>query len=204
MLKAVLFDLDGTVIINNEAYDTAFGTVLKQLGVDISSGFTHTGGIGIKSNWENLIKTYSLDPDLSLDELEKQTQAVYLRNIYKIKIRDGFFDLVGHIKTSGIKTALATGNDAETTKEILEYFEIDDFFDAISTVYESENPKPAPDIFLKAAEKLRVNPEYCVVLEDSAAGIEAAKRANMPVLSVHEHSFTDITVKKLQSLVESQ
>jgi HAD superfamily hydrolase (TIGR01509 family) len=204
MLKAVIFDLDGTILINNEAYDVAFCEVLKRLDVQVGEEFDHTGGIGVKGNWRSLIEQYDLDPDLSLDDLEKQTQEVYVNNLDKIKMRDGFFDLVNDIHTSNIKTALATGNDLETTKKVIVHFGMESCFDAIATVYEAGKPKPEPDIFLLAAKRLNVDPQECVVIEDSAAGIEAAGNAKMAVVSVHDYNFTELTLEKLQSMVDNQ
>lgn len=203
MLKAVIFDLDGTIILNNEAYDIAFTEVLKRQGIDINEKVSHVGGIGVKSNWEKLIYQYNLDSNLSLEDLEKQTQEVYLQNINTIKVRDGFTTLVDEIKRENIKTALATGNDKETTQKILSHFGFEKYFDAISTIYEAGKPKPEPDIFLLAAERLSVEYSECVVIEDSDAGIEAAHKAGMPVVSVHDFSFTDLSVEKLQSIANN-
>ena len=204
MLKAVIFDLDGTILDNDKAYDTAFGEVLRQHGVDITHGFAHTGGVGVKSNWREFIKIYNLSPSLSLDDLERQTQESYINNINKIKIRDGFVSLAEEVRGSNLKSALATGNDLETTQKVLQHFQIGKFFDAISTIYEVSNPKPHPDIFLLASRRVGVVPQDCLVIEDSEAGLEAAKRAGMRLISIHEYPFTALSSKKLHYLFDSK
>lgn len=200
MIDAVIFDLDGTIIINNEAYDVAFTDVLKKY-VDVSGVVNHIGGVGVRKNWERLKQEYSLPEELSVQRLENETQEVYLQNIGKIELADGFLKFIQDIKNNQIKTALATGNDKETTVKILDHFSISDYFNAISTIYEAGQPKPEPDIFLLAANILGVDPGKCIAIEDSEAGIESAKKANMIVISVHEYSFTELTVEKLEEFI---
>jgi len=204
MLKAIIFDLDGTILENNKAYDYAFAKVLNDLGIDTSNGFTHIGGVGIKSNWKRFIEIYHLDKNLSLDELEKQTQEAYLHNMEQIKIREGFEDLTRKIKKTELKIALATGNDKETTDKLISHFGMENYFDAISTIYEAGAPKPEPEIFLLAAKRLDVLSDECLVIEDSEAGLESAKEANMAYISIHDYPFTKLSVEKLQSLYINQ
>jgi HAD superfamily hydrolase (TIGR01509 family) len=201
MLKAVIFDLDGTILINNEAYDVAFSTVLKKYRNDIQGNVNHTGGIGVKENWKNLKEKYELPEDILIDDLEKQTQEKYLQNMDLIKVREGFEELAKEVKESGLMTALATGNDKETTDKILEHFGLQKYFDVVTTIYEAGKPKPEPDIFLLAAERLGVEPVECVVIEDSEAGIESANNANMTVISIHEQGFVDLSAEMLKSVV---
>ena len=77
------------------------------------------------------------------------------------------------------KLAVASSAKRERIELVLNRFELTSYFDVIVSGYEVSNSKPHPDIFLKAAEKLKVDPKECIVIEDSANGIRAAKLANM-------------------------
>lgn len=94
----------------------------------------------------------------------------------------GADDLLNYLKNNGFKIALASSS--KNTRTIINRLEIEDYFDSISDGYSVIQAKPAPDIFLHAAANLGLKPADCIVVEDAAAGIEAAHAAKMLVIGI--------------------
>lgn len=184
--QAVIFDLDGTIILNEEVYAEAFKEVLRNHGVSIDGGTTipHTPGIGMERNWELLKKDFNLPEDLSLSVLSHETQNSYHKRIKEVIVRPGFYELQESLVDNGIFLALATSNNWWLVEDELAGLDLQKYFNVTVTREEVFEPKPEPDIFFKAAEKLSIEPEDCIVIEDSIAGIKAAKEAGMKAVAV--------------------
>jgi beta-phosphoglucomutase-like phosphatase (HAD superfamily) len=78
-LLAVIFDLDGTILDNEDEYGIAFKKMLSKLGQKTDSEFPHTQGIGMEENWQKLIPKYKIKTKKSIEELSKETQGIYLK-----------------------------------------------------------------------------------------------------------------------------
>lgn len=194
--SAVIFDLDGTVLDNEEVYAKAFLHILGKHGVDTSAyknNDPQIHGIGMEENWERLKKEHNLLDGVSTNQLMHETQDAYHSMLDEVKIRPGFFELNQAVKEEGKMTALATSNDWWLVIDELEDLKIQQYFDTLVTGEEVAQKKPEPDIFLEAARKLGVEPEECVVIEDSAAGIEAAKEAGMIAIAIESLEERDLS-----------
>jgi len=190
---AVIFDLDGTVLDNEDEYGASFKAVLESLGGKDIPEFPQVGGIGVKENWPVLLEKYHLKSDKPLEELAHKTQEEYLSRLPSVTLKPGFEDFVGLLREKGIKTALATSNGRWIVGEVFDKLKLDAFFDAVTTGEEVEFKKPNPDLFLVTADKLGLMPKECVVIEDAASGIEAARRAGMKAIAIardKEHAKT--------------
>lgn len=183
--SAVIFDLDGTVLDNEHIYAQAFLVVLKRYGIDGKNDeFAHARGIGLEKNWEHLKATYTQLAGIEITQLVHETQDVYHDMATQISIRSGFQEFRDSLKEEGVILGLATSNNWWVVEDELEDLGLSKQFDMITTGEEVAQKKPAPDIFLVAARKLEVEPEECVVIEDSPAGITAAKEAGMKVIAI--------------------
>lgn len=183
-ISAVIFDLDGTVLANEDEYGTAFANVLRALGAKVNSKYPHVGGIGVKENWPGLLKKYKIKTEKTIDELAIQTQQEYLKQLSQVHPKEGFEVFIRALKESEIPVALATSNEWFMLEETFNKIDIEGYFDAVTTGEEVLVKKPAPDLFLTTAEKLGVEPSECLVFEDSAAGIAAAKAAGMKAVAI--------------------
>lgn len=183
-ISAVIFDLDGTVLDNEDEYGAAFKKVLESLGAKVNTNYPQTGGIGVKENWPGLLKKYHLKTRKSLDELASDTQKEYLKLLSKVRVKKGLENFIKQLREDGIKTALATSNVWFIVERVFEEIPIEGLFDSVATGEEVVNKKPSPDLFLVAADKLDVAPEECLVIEDSHSGIEAAHEAGMRVIAI--------------------
>lgn len=181
-LATVIFDLDGTVLLSEEAYEEAFKKVLEDEGVKNIPRHPQISGIGVKENWQILKEKYGLA--LTVEQLTKRCQDDYLSRLDKVRVRDGFFNLAKELKGSGILVALATSNAWWLVERELEHFNLKNYFDSVVTGEEVGETKPAPDLFLETARKLGVEPETCLVVEDAPKGVEAAKNAGMKVIAI--------------------
>lgn len=184
-ISAVIFDLDGTVLDNEDEYGAAFRTILRLLGKKVDKKYPHIGGIGVKENWPRLLSKYRIKTKKTVEELTHETQNEYLKRIGEVTFKKGFEDFVADLKDSGISTALATSNAWWIVDAISQIHPLNHFFKTITTGEEVDFKKPDPDLFLLTAQKLEVEPSDCLVIEDSNAGIEAAHRAGMRAIGIY-------------------
>jgi beta-phosphoglucomutase len=201
-MKAVIFDLNGTVLADEAEYGAAFGEVLKGLGKKTDKKFPHTRGIGVKENWPVLLAKHKIKTTKTPDELSSMTQNAYLKRIDSVDLKNGFIEFVEGLKTSGTLIALATSNSWMIVEKIFRLLDIEKYFDVVTTSEEVGFNKPSPEIFLKTSEKLGVEPEDCVVIEDSQAGVEAAIAAGMKVVGLKHDKDHAKTLKDANLIVE--
>ena len=199
MLKAVIFDLNGTILDDEENYAEAFRYVLHLLGVKTGGDFTHTTGVGVKENWIDFKSRYNVKTKKSLDELVSLTQRAYLKEFGKVRLRKGFLKFIKNLKLLGIKTAIATSNDYSMVEKFFDKFGLEEYFDVVTSAEEVSLNKPSPQIFLLTAEKLGVEPYECLVFEDSEAGVKAAHLAGMAVVGIAKDRKIDF--KKVQKVI---
>lgn len=210
---AVIFDLNGTVLDDGDENGMAFTKVLKSLGVDPKEKTPHVKGIGVEENWPILLKKYKVETNKNARELGTMTQEAYMSLLHLVKVREGFFKFTDDLKSSGIKLALATSSNWSVVEKVFDQLKLNDLFDVITTGEEVIIKKPDPQIFVLTAEKLEVEAKECVVIEDSSAGITAAKAASMKVIGIADgprsaseiigadikiFSFSEMTSEKLQ------
>ena len=201
LLSAAIFDLDGTILEDEEEYGKAFNKVLSSLGINSKTDLPQEKGIGVKENWIKFIQKYSIKTNKTPEMLAKETQDTYLSEISEVTVRAGFDDFAGKLKDSGIQIALATANTWEQTDKILDIVNLQDVFDVITTVDEVVYSKPDPEIFTVTADKLGVERSECLVIEDSASGIDAARRAGMKVAAISSDEGGE-TLSKANIIVE--
>lgn len=184
MFSAVIFDLNGTVVDDEEIYGKAFNKVLSSLGIDTKKDMPHEKGIGVKENWVRFLDNYAIKTNKTPDALAHETQEAYLSELDKVSMRSGFDELAQRLRQGNIQIALATSNTWEHADKILNTLNLREVFDAVTTGDEVVFNKPDPEIFTITADKLGVDREQCLVIEDSASGVEAAKRAKMKVVAI--------------------
>lgn len=184
MITSVIFDLNGTILSDEDEYGLAFKRVLEKLGALVKEDYPQIPGIGVSENWPYLIKKYNLKTEKDISELGDLTQEEYYNLLDRVTLRLGFEELIKELKSKNLKTAIATSNSAKTLEKVLIKFDIAKYFDALTTGDEVKKNKPDPEIFAKTAGKLNSEPLDCVVFEDSQAGVTAAKLINMKVVGV--------------------
>ena len=181
--KAVLFDLDGTLLDSSRAITDAVENVLKSRGLGCNRADV-AEMIGMPL--ENIFAV--LAPNLSTEEvwqLVLEYREYYMaHHLEYTSIHPSTRMLLTKLKARGYKLGIITGKYREPVIDALDHFGISEFFDAVVTGYEVKNHKPAPDIVLEAAKRLGVSPKECVVVGDSPLDVEAGKRAGSLTIAV--------------------
>lgn len=180
---AALFDMDGTVMDTTGADFQAWNLVLKKYG----SGLTYpeyVKQLGVKS--ETLIHELV---DISSEEADKalKKKADYFKEIIEVqglKAIDNVEACLEKLQEKGFKIALATAARFDKLEEVFSRVKLQHYFETIVTANEVSHGKPHPEIFLKAAQKLKISPDKCIVFEDAENGVKAAKNAGMFCIAI--------------------
>ncbi len=176
MIRAFIFDLDGVITDTAEYHYRGW----KRLAEEEGFAFTredneHLRGIPRRESLLLILKG-RVYPETKIAEMMERKNNYYLESIKEIPPRDllpGAKELLEEVRAAGLKCAL--GSASKNATEVLDRLGIRSLFDAIADGYSVQHQKPAPDLFLYAARQLNLPPEECVVIEDAAAGIAAAR-----------------------------
>ena len=181
--KGVIFDMDGTLIESTEADFEAWKLLFADYGQQLSFE-DYFPLIGMKS--AVVVQTH-----LQLDEEEAIKALAQKLNYFETFIQKNGIravpfatELLQQLKQYDLKIALATSSRSSKMKMVLDLLELKKYFDVIVNGDHVKNSKPAPDIFLLAAKKLKLSPADCVVIEDAASGVKAAKNAGMKCIAI--------------------
>ena len=189
--RAVIFDMDGVLADTEPIYMQINRDLLSSLGVFVSTEqlFPYVG-ISAKRMWPELRSRFELQQPLSeLIRLEKDRQVRHLRGMNQIPEIPGVRQLLEELSKGSMPMAVASSSSREIVDLILSKADLGRFFTAIVSGQDVSQGKPAPDIFLKAAAMLGVEPRNCVVVEDSPPGVKGAKNAGMICVGfVNPHS----------------
>jgi len=182
--KAAIFDLDGVIVDSEMVHPRTFERALSKYGIRIENEHWKRAytGIGSYAIFDDIVKKYGIREDAAT--LVKKRNDIYLAEIRKnrLPVIAGFPRVHAMLSENGIKEAVASGGHANHVQESMRSAGIGKMpFVAIEHVRKG---KPAPEIFLKAARRLRVKPSECIVFEDSLSGVEAAARAGMPCVAL--------------------
>ena len=182
--KAVIFDMDGTIVDNMQVHIDTWLIFIKQHGLNLSrEAFLER----MHGNLREIIsKVFELDPeDPKVMELGQAKEQFY-RDTYRPHIREilGFTNTLERLKTGGIKSALATMGDTPNIDLVVDELQIRSYFHTIVGGHEVEKGKPDPEIFNRVLFAMALKPEDCLVVEDSISGVESAKNAGIPVIGI--------------------
>lgn len=202
--RAVLWDLDGTLIDSMPYHWEAWNETLSPLGYHFSiDSFKPT--IGLRN--EDIIR-HHLKLDQTPAEIEQIMQAKEER--YRAIVRERGLPLLAGVQhwlswlqARQWRQAIVTSAPRANVIAIQQATSLDKFMGAIICAEDVERGKPYPDPFLMAADRLGVSPANCVVIEDAPAGLEGARRAGMRtigVLTTHKTLDADVVVKTLEDL----
>ena len=182
--SAIIFDMDGVIIDSEPRHERAFMDVFEQMGYGQTHGiqFEKYLGRSDRAVWVDFIAQHN--PKWTLDELTAWKQNHVIEIIRREQpIFDGLPELVAQLAPR-YRLAVASGSVHPVIDEVLAMKSLRRFFPVVVSVQDVTNGKPAPDIFLHAADLLGVAPTACCVIEDSAAGVTAARAAGMTAIAI--------------------
>ena len=184
-VRAFIFDLDGVLTDTAELHFQAWKRLADEEGVAFTrEDNERLRGVSRRQSLEYLLQGRSVSED-QVQALMTRKNDYYRQMIQRITPNDllpGAGELVSEIRQAGLKIAIASAS--RNAKEVIERLGIAGEMDAVSDGYSVEQPRPAPDLFLHAAKQLGVPPGQCVVVDDAAAGVEAARAAGMSVVGL--------------------
>lgn len=183
-LQAVIFDMDGLLFETESLYINAWPEAGKAMGLPITKEVAaQSASLGYRES-EALFQSH-YGPTFSLAAALPIMRELLTTEIEAngIPLRPWAREMVALVHSKGIPFALGTSNLSHVAQSYLEVTGLTDYFRTVVAVDMVEHAKPAPDIFLLAAERMNVSPAQCVVLEDSPVGIQAAYAAGcLPVM----------------------
>jgi beta-phosphoglucomutase len=176
LIRAFIFDLDGVITDTAEYHYRGWKRLADEEGLPFTrEDNEHLRGVARRESLLLILKG-RIVPEAQLQALMTRKNNYYLEFIKEITPRDllpGAKELLEELRAAGYKVAL--GSASKNAREVLRRLGIESLFDAVSDGYSVERQKPAPDLFLHAAQQLGLAANECVVVEDAAAGIEAAR-----------------------------
>ena len=201
-IKGIIFDIDG-VLVDTERISFKFcEKSFEKYGYKYSMD-TNLSLIGRNNNSIRNILGETFGTEFPLDEICNYKSESMIKYLLEegTPLKIGVFELLDFLRKSNYKIAVATSTYKERAIQRLESVGIKEKFDDMVCGDEIEYSKPNPEIFLKAAEKLGLKPEECIVIEDSPAGVEAGYKGGMTVINVPDMKTPDEEMKKYSSLI---
>lgn len=185
--KAIIFDLDGTLIDSMQLWRQVDVEFLTKRGIDVPADLFDSipGGNGFTQTALYFKERFGLDDSVEsiMDEWTFMVEQHYSSDVI---LKEGVYELLQAIRKSDILMGLATSNSLHLAQTVLQANGILSWFSALSTGDMQLRGKPYPDIFLNCARMLEVEPEACLAIEDTLTGVQAAKAAGMRTFAIFD------------------
>ena len=195
--KAVIFDLDGTLVDSMWMWKAIDIEYLGKFGIELPPTLQKDiEGMSFSETAVYFKETFQI-PD-SLEEIKADwNRMAYDKYTKEVDFKKGAIKILEICIQKGIKLGIATSNSRELVDATMEALGAKQYFDCIMTSCEVDKGKPAPDIYLAVAKKLGVQPDECLVFEDIEMGILAGKNAGMEVCAIEDDfSMDQMEIKK--------
>ena len=206
-IKALIFDMDGVLIDSEPLHLLAYQECLKNFGVTFSEA-ENRPFLGRKDVElaEHLISQHGLPLD-ALQLVDKKEECLARLFFTKLEPMPGVVKLLQKAQSISLPCAVASSATLPTIKQVTQTLDIARYFQTLTSGDEVPHGKPAPDVYLLAAERIGVLPINCLVIEDSFNGVLAAKAAGMKCIAIpcpttrhQDHSKADTILGTLESL----
>ena len=203
--KAVIFDLDGVICSTDRFHYFAWKKIADELGIYFDENINQRlRGVSRAESFQIILEKY--DGKLSGEETEHYLEQKnklyrsYLEEMTEADFQEEVKSTLLELRKRGYK--LAIGSSSKNAKHILEHLKAKEYFDAISDGNNIVKTKPDPEVFLKAAEMLGLNPSDCIVMEDAKSGIEAARKGGMDSIAIGDAIPEGLAEHKVESFQE--
>lgn len=178
MIRGILFDMDGLMFDTEAIGYRGWKEAGRRLGIRIDDeAIASLRGLGGREKREMFGRMTGRPEEYEKALTVRVDYADQWISEKGLPVKPGLKKLLRFLKEEGIPAALATSTERDKAMSYLRMADVEEYFAASVCGREEGNSKPAPDIFLKAAGKLKIPPEECLVLEDSVNGLKAAKAA---------------------------
>jgi len=221
LLRAVIFDMDGVLVDSEPLHSIVEMNLTRDLGLQLTEQEYHRFlGTTTRHMWVILKGYYDLPQALEeLIELTDRRYLEYLQSLSELPLIPGVNHLLGQLEEAGVIRMVASSAPLSHIQYILHRLGLRERFQTLVSGVEVEHSKPAPDIFLRAADQGGVRPADCVVVEDASSGVQAAAAAGMACVGFRNpnsrgqdlstadlqvESLAELSVAKLRALVEGR
>ena len=198
MIKAAIFDMDGTMLDTEKIYMRFWIEAARFYGYDMKPEHVleirSLAGVYAKDKFK---KFFGTDCDYyQIRDKRKELMAPYFEK-NGIEKKKGLDEILEHLRNGGYKICVATATDIERTTKYLRDLKIDKYFDKVVCADMVKCGKPNPDIYVEAVKQLGLKPEECIALEDSPNGVLSASRAGCKVIMITDLDRPTTDVEKL-------
>ena len=203
MIKAVIFDMDGVMIDSEPLWEKTERILLSRRGIDYSPDYRDKIiGLNQKDSGRLLIDTFDLTE--SVDDIISERVEI-LTSIYEdeLELVPGFLPLLDEIRDKRFLMAVASSSPMRVIRFVLAMFSLNDYFPVVVSGECTDEGKPHPAIYLRAAELLGVSPRECVAIEDSINGVSSAKAAGMACIAVPDKRLSPEAFDKADITLEN-
>ena len=187
MIRGVIFDLDGVLVLTDELHFQSWQQLTAKEGIYFDRqinerlrGISRTESLEIVL--ERAPRAYTPAEKVALAERKNAAFLALMAQLTPADLLPGAVATLIELRQRGIKTAVASSS--RNTRPIMDRLDLCRYFDAVADGTEITRSKPDPEVFLLAAERLGLPPAACLVIEDGVAGIESARRAGMAVFGI--------------------
>ena len=192
MIKAIIFDMDGLMIDSERVTFECYQEILKGMNLTMDEEFYKTLlGKPLKGIYQRFYDVYC--NDFPIEDVIKDVHALMAKRFETegVPIKTGLKSLLEYLKENNYKTIVATSSNRDRVDTILSQAQITDYFDDSICGDEVTKGKPNPEVFLKSCQKLGVNVDEAIVLEDSEAGIQASYDAGIKVICIPDMKYPE-------------
>ncbi len=182
MARGVIFDMDGVLVDSGPPHKESWRAVARQYGIDLTDeAFERTFGMSSREIVRKIWGPHITDEEVR--RIDDEKERIYRDLIrYNVPLSPGARETVARLAQAGYVLAVGTSGPPENLKLVLDASRLGPYFAAAVNGLEVSHGKPAPDIFLKAAERAGLATQDCVVIEDAPVGIQAACAAGMKAI----------------------
>lgn len=190
MIRGIIFDHDGTLVDSERHHYLLWATILREWGIEFAEEEyrTRLAGVPTRTNVDYLLEQYPA-LDLTAEALFARREQLASETFSEqvCEMIEGARELVEWVASRQWGMAIASGaSDREVARTLLQH-KLGDYFPVVSTRESVSRAKPAPDVYLLAAEQLRLEPGECIAIEDSPTGLQSALAAGMRCLVVQNN-----------------
>lgn len=190
MIKLVIFDMDGIIFDSEKLYMHFLKIMMKRYHYILTKR-QYISTLGLTDLATKIKMQELFGADFTFDKIYSQAKQEMMTYIEKknIPLKDGILNLLNFLKSNNYKIAIASSTDKTTIFYYLQKSNLNHYFDYIVGDDDVINSKPHPEIFLKACDKINIDPSKALVLEDSPNGLLAAIRANITAICIPDLLF---------------
>lgn len=208
-MKAFVFDLDGVIVFTDKFHYQAWKKLADTLQIYFDEEINNRlRGVSRMESLDIILEKYdgpalTQEEKIRFSEEKNKHYRILLDTMTPKDVSEEVREVLGKLRSLGYKTAV--GSSSKNAKFILDKVCLTDAFDAISDGMNISKSKPDPEVFVKAAEFLGIEPESCFVVEDAYAGIDAAKAAHMQAVGIGDakkYEKTDFPIETFGDILK--